>query len=66
MLFIIMQQEPSFAKLYWNTRLNRTAKNNPWFNEIAPHPYSVFHDLNHEEPMVRSLLSEITIFIIRV
>lgn len=45
-----------FAKLYWNTRLNRTAKNNPWFNEIAPHPYSVFHDLNHEEPMVREFV----------
>ncbi|MDD4055300.1 MAG: alpha-amylase family glycosyl hydrolase [Bacteroides sp.] len=45
-----------FAKLYWNTRLNRTAKDNPWFNEVAPHPYSVFHDFNHEEPMVRDFV----------
>src|SRR5699024_1312582 len=25
-------------------------------NEIAPHQYSVFHDLNHEEPMVREFV----------
>lgn len=41
------------AKLYWNSGKNRTAANNPWFNEVAPHPYSVFHDWNHENPMVR-------------
>lgn len=41
------------AKLYWNSKKNQTAANNPWFNEVAPHPYSVFHDWNHENPMVR-------------
>lgn len=41
------------AKLYWNSEKNQTAANNPWFNEVAPHPYSVFHDWNHENPMVR-------------
>lgn len=41
------------AKLYWNSGKNQTAANNPWFNEVAPHPYSVFHDWNHENPMVR-------------
>lgn len=37
-----------FAKLYWDDSNNRTAANNPWFNVAAPHPYSVFHDFNHE------------------
>ncbi len=36
------------AKLYWNTATGKTANDNPWFNVNAPHPYSVFHDYNHE------------------
>ncbi len=34
------------AKLYWDG--NATAKNNPWFNRVAKHPFNVFHDINHE------------------
>lgn len=45
-----------FAKLYWNSKENKTAKNNPWFNVDAPHPYSVFHDFNHESPLVRDFV----------
>jgi glycosidase len=26
---------------------------NPWFNTSAPHPYSVYNDLNHESPYTR-------------
>lgn len=37
-----------FAKLYWDAAANKTASGNPWFNVDAPHPYSVFHDFNHE------------------
>ena len=37
-----------YAKLYWDATNNKTASNNPWFNVDAPHPYSVFHDWNHE------------------
>ena len=43
-----------FAKLYWNPATNKTATDNPWFNVDAPHPYSVFHDFNHESPLVRA------------
>jgi 1,4-alpha-glucan branching enzyme len=45
-----------FAKLYWNPTTNATASNNPWFNISAPHPYSVFHDFNHESPLVRAFV----------
>ena len=40
-----------WAKLWWNG--DRTAANNPWFNEYAKHPYNVFHDMNHENAMVK-------------
>ena len=42
------------AKLYWNASANKTASNNPFFNVDAPHPYSVFHDFNHENEWVRN------------
>lgn len=42
------------AKLYWNSTANKTASNNPFFNVDAPHPYSVFHDFNHENEWVKS------------
>lgn len=35
-----------FARLYWEN--NATSKENPWFNQEAPHPYNVFNDFNHE------------------
>lgn len=44
------------AKLYWNAEGGDgglTADNNPWFNVTAPHPYSVYHDLNHENAFVK-------------
>lgn len=36
------------ARMWWNSTANQTAANNPYFNVTAPHPYSVFHDFNHE------------------
>ena len=42
------------AKLYWDSANNATAANNPWFNVAAPHPYSVYHDWNHENMQVRN------------
>ena len=37
-----------FARMWWNSSNNKTAANNPFFNVDAPHPYSVFHDFNHD------------------
>ena len=35
------------GKLYWNAATGKPAVGNPWLNQTAPHPYSVFEDLNH-------------------
>ncbi len=42
-----------YAAMYWDSGNNKTASNNPWFNVDAPHQWSVYHDWNHENPMVR-------------
>lgn len=45
-----------FAKMWWDTSKDKTATNNPYFNVDAPHPYSVFHDFNHESELVREFV----------
>jgi 1,4-alpha-glucan branching enzyme len=35
------------AAMWWNSSLNQTAANNPYFYETAQHPFNVFHDFNH-------------------
>ncbi len=52
------------AKMYWDAAANKTAANNPWFNVDAPHPYSVYHDWNHENPEVRSYIKRNLRFLI--
>ncbi|MFI3333037.1 MAG: alpha-amylase family glycosyl hydrolase [Rikenellaceae bacterium] len=42
-----------FAKMYWDSSNNIPAVNNPYYNQEAPHPYSVFNDLNHESTKLR-------------
>ncbi len=44
------------AKLYWDPKNNATASNNPYFNVKATHPWSVFHDFNHENEFVKDLV----------
>jgi len=45
-----------FARMWWDAANNKTATNNPYFNVDAPHPYSVFHDFNHESDLVRTFV----------
>ena len=36
-----------YAKMWWDGGVNKTSKDNPFFNVDAPHNWSVFHDFNH-------------------
>ncbi|MGN0202089.1 MAG: alpha-amylase family glycosyl hydrolase [Candidatus Cryptobacteroides sp.] len=47
-----------YAKLWWDASANKTSSSNPFFNVDAPHPYSVFHDWNHENSIVRAHVKE--------
>ncbi|MBP9480488.1 MAG: T9SS type A sorting domain-containing protein [Parabacteroides sp.] len=46
-----------FAKMYWQG--SATSSTNPWFNVTAPHPYSVFHDFNHNYPGTRTYFERV-------
>ena len=40
-----------WTKMWWSG--NATAENNPFFNVTPTHPFNVYHDMNHENPMVK-------------
>ena len=44
------------GKLYWDAATGKPAANSPWFNQSAPHPYSVFEDLNHTSAATQYLV----------
>ncbi len=43
----------AWTKMFWDSANNCTAANNPWFNVAPAHPYNVYHDMNHENQMVK-------------
>ena len=47
-------EDHPYAGLYFDWSTYLPTANNPWFNVVAPHPFSVFHDWNHENEWVRS------------
>jgi 1,4-alpha-glucan branching enzyme len=47
------------AALFWNASTSKTTSSNPWFNVDAPHPYSVFHDFNHEYAGTRDFFKRV-------
>jgi len=49
------------VQLYGSISGGPTA-DNPWFNTSAPHPYSVYNDLNHESPYTRYFSKQVIKF----
>ena len=48
-----VHEDHAMAGLYFDWNSYKPTSNNPWFNVNAPHPFSVFHDWNHENETVR-------------
>lgn len=48
-----------WCKLYWDSANNRPAANNPFYNAIAPHPYSVGNDFKHSNSQVRTYFKNV-------
>ncbi len=48
-----------FAMMWWDEINNRPAANNPYLNPVAPHPYSVFNDFNHESSATKYFVDRV-------
>ena len=46
-----------YVKLYWAG--DRPSADNPYFNQQATHPYSVFFDFNHESPDTKAFVDRV-------
>ncbi len=59
-LDIVLNQadyEFPYVKMYWNGK--QPSANNPFFNQQATHPYSVFFDFNHESQATRAYVDRV-------
>lgn len=51
------------VNLYWDGINNRPAANNPWFNEICPHPpYCWGYDFDHSSQATRNFIDRVNHF----
>ncbi|MDI9355846.1 MAG: alpha-amylase family glycosyl hydrolase [Chitinophagaceae bacterium] len=50
------------VRMYWDTQNNKPARNSPWFNTDAPHPYNVGYDFNHESPYTQSFVDDVNTY----
>ncbi|MBB3187071.1 alpha-amylase family glycosyl hydrolase [Microbacter margulisiae] len=46
-----------YCMVYWDAANNRPAPTNPYYNALAPHPYSVGNDIKHTYAPVKAWLS---------
>ncbi len=46
--------------MYWDSINQQPAANNPWFNTVAPHPYSVGYDFNHASRLTVNFVTRVT------
>ena len=48
------------VNLYWNGLNNRPASNNPWFNEVCPHPpYCWGYDFDHSSEATKNFIDRV-------
>lgn len=59
-----VHEDHAMAGLYFDWSSYKPTSNNPWFNVNAPHPFSVFHDWNHENQMVRNHIKKSLTYLI--
>ena len=59
-----VHEDHAMAGLYFDWGSYVPTSNNPWFNVTAPHPFSVFHDWNHENQDVRNHIKKSLTYLI--
>ena len=47
-----------YAALYWDDSVNNVTESNPWFFTTPTHPYNVYHQWDHSNPMFREYVKK--------
>ncbi len=51
-----------YVLMWWDAANSRPAANNPFFNQQATHPFSVFYDFNHESSATQAFVDRVNRF----
>ncbi|MEL6534832.1 MAG: alpha-amylase family glycosyl hydrolase [Bacteroidota bacterium] len=51
-----------FAALYWDAANSTPTSDNPWFNQVARHPFNVFFDIDHESEYTQEWLDTVNAY----
>ncbi|MEL6557963.1 MAG: alpha-amylase family glycosyl hydrolase [Bacteroidota bacterium] len=47
------------VRMFWDPSANTVTEDSPWFNQQAPHPFSVGYDFNHEKQYTRDFVDDV-------
>jgi 1,4-alpha-glucan branching enzyme len=47
------------VQLYWDAANSQPAANNPWFNQVAKHPFNVGYDFNHDAQPTKDFVDRV-------
>lgn len=45
--------------MHWDPSANTVSEDSPWFNQQAPHPFSVGFDFNHENQLTKDFVDDV-------
>ncbi len=47
------------VRMYWNAAKEQPSADNPWYNQVSPHPMSPGYDFNHESPYTKQFVEDV-------
>ena len=50
------------VRMFWDASANTVSEDSPWFNQQAPHPFSVGFDFNHESQYTKDFVDDVNRF----
>ncbi len=58
---VLNQADRAFpmVQMYFDMAKGQPTANNPWFNQTATHPFSVFYDFNHESQWTKDFVKRV-------
>jgi 1,4-alpha-glucan branching enzyme len=59
MVFNHASGQNPMARLYYNKEKHRPTWQNPWFNELIPHPYGYHNDFDHESDFTKVFVDSV-------
>ncbi|MGB3466720.1 MAG: alpha-amylase family glycosyl hydrolase, partial [Cyclobacteriaceae bacterium] len=49
----------AMVRMHWDPSINTVSEESPWFNQQAPHPFSVGFDFNHESQYTKDFVDDV-------